>query len=78
MNAPEFDKKINISLGLIIGLVVASFTLGGVVSKVLSQEAEIQSVRDYVGQEVGGLRSDWERNNKKVEKEIDYLKGKHE
>lgn len=61
MNAPELDKKINVSLSLLVGLVVASFTIGGVVSKLMSQEHEIQDVRHYIDAEVGGLRSDWER-----------------
>ncbi len=73
MEAPELNKKINVSLSLLIGLVIASFTLGGVVSKLMSQENEIKEVKEFLLEEVSGLRSDWERRyyddvNKRLEK----------
>lgn len=61
MNAPEFDKKVNVSFSLLIGLVISAFALGGTVSKILSQEQEIHELKLHLEGEVDGLRSDWER-----------------
>ena len=64
MSAPELEGKIRVSYALILGIVASAFTIGGVVTKITSQAEEIQEVRRYVEQEVGGLRSDWERRYK--------------
>lgn len=78
MNAPELENKITISWQLLLGIVVITFTLGGTVTKVLSQEHDIEAVRDYVEQEVGGLRADWERQYRTdVNPRIEKLENKH-
>lgn len=73
MSAPELNNKVNVSISLIVALVIAAFSLGGVVTGLLGLESKInqvdQSAKDYIEQEVGGLRSDWERQNA-IEKEI--------
>ena len=61
MNAPELEKKVNISIGLLVGMVVSSFTLGGLVARIISQEKEMQELHQFAIDEVSGLRSDWER-----------------
>ena len=77
MNAPEFDSKIKISISLMIGMISSAFILGGMITKVTD-------LNEMIIQEVGGLRSDWEREmkmqherNKKLEAEIEKLKEKH-
>jgi hypothetical protein len=64
MNAPELEKKVNISIGLLLGLVVGSFTIGGLVTRIVSQEKEMMELHQFAIEEVEGLRSDWERRYK--------------
>jgi len=61
MDAPEFSKKVNISIGLLISLIAGAFTIGGLVTRVVSQEKEMQELHQFAIDEVSGLRSDWER-----------------
>lgn len=78
MDAPEFSKKVNISLSFLIGLIISAFTLGGTVSKILAQEKEIQELKTYLEGEVDGLRSDWERRYKDdVKPRLEKLEEKH-
>jgi len=78
MDAPEFNKKVNISLSFLIGLVISAFTLGGTVSKILSQEKEIHEMRDYLEGEISGLRSDWERRYQdNIKPRLEKLEDKH-
>ena len=82
---PELNKKVHTSISLILALVIGAFVLGGMVTKVLNQsdeieflkryiDHEVQECRIYVEQEVGGLRSDWERRNEVVREQINDLK----
>ena len=78
MDAPELNKKVHISLSLLIGLIVGAFTLGGTVSKILAQEKEIQELKSYLEGEVDGLRSDWERRYKDdINPRLSKLEDKH-
>ena len=61
MNAPELNQKVSISIGLLVGLVAGAFTIGGLVTRVVSQEKEMQELHKFAIDEVSGLRSDWER-----------------
>ena len=74
MNAPEFDSKIKISISLLVTFISAAFVLGGMITK-------INDLNNMILQEVGGLRSDWERElktqhelNKKLDTEVEALK----
>ena len=77
MNTPEISKetRVKMPLGTIVALCVACLSLGGTISKVLSHSEDIDNARKYTEQEVSGLRSDWERRNKDVEKRLDKLEG---
>ena len=78
MDAPEFNKKVNISLSFLIGLIISAFTLGGTVSKILAQEKEIQEMKEYLEGEVSGLRSDWERRYQdNIKPRLEKLEEKH-
>ena len=89
MIAPdELEKKTNISYGLIAAIIIAAFSLGGTVATLVSQVGKIQHVEDtiykaqketedYTTQEVGGLRSDWERRNSDVERRLQNLEKYH-
>lgn len=54
MNAPELNNKYNVSMGLIVSIAIAAFSLGGVVTGILGLDGKIED-------EVGGLRSDMNR-----------------
>lgn len=54
MSAPELNNKVNVSISLIIALVIAAFSLGGVVTGILGLDSKIED-------EVGGLRNDMNR-----------------
>lgn len=78
MAVPESNNKVNVSIGLIMAIVAASFTLGGLVTGVLGLDGKIVD-------EVGGLRKDVERENillreeiKRVEDKIGRKVGNHE
>jgi len=73
----EFDIRGTFSISLIVSLIVASFVVGGIVSRLLSQEDDIKASKDYTTQEVGGLRSDWERKNDEYERRLQNLEKHH-
>jgi len=66
MNAPEFNNKINISLVALAMLVTAAFSIGVFSVGILGLNGKIVD-------EVGGLRSDWERENKTINEKIEGL-----
>ena len=61
---PELKEKSGISLGLTIALIVAAFVVGTVFAGYLGLHVEVKAVDTKVIDEVGGLRSDWERSRK--------------
>ena len=69
----DFDKKAVVSYALIIWIAGISFALGRQFAKIEDAEKERDKIIEFVEQEVGGLRSDWERRNKAVEKRLDKL-----
>lgn len=73
------------TLGFYIGIAVIGYFVGKVVTEndysnqiQKLQHDHAQEIRkiyhDYTIGEIGGLRSDWERRNKDVDKKIDELK----
>lgn len=66
MNAPELNNKINISLAALAMIVCAAFSIG-----VFS--VGIVGLNGKIVDEVGGLRSDWERENKAVQEKFEAL-----
>jgi hypothetical protein len=86
VNTPEIsqDTKIKVPLFMVVGLTVFTFSLGGIANEVLNNVAErkqleknmedkIEKLQSHLEGEVQGLRSDWERRNKDVEKRLDKL-----
>lgn len=86
MSIPETSNKVNVSISLIMALAISAFSLGGVVTGLLGLESRITEVqkksKELVEQEVGGLRSDWERQelidkeraesiNKRIDRKIE-------
>jgi hypothetical protein len=74
MSFSEKDKKVTVTIGLIMSLVASAFFLGTIWQRNQDLRYEVEGSRAYTEQEVLGLRADWERNNKKVEKEFDNFK----
>lgn len=72
----DFNKTTVVSYALIVWVAGISFALGRQFAKIEDAEKERQDIRNYVEQEVGGLRSDWERDKKIKEQEIRDLNKK--
>lgn len=74
MSIEELKDKKNVSLGLIVGAVALAFNIGFIYANMISADNQIDKNRiqakDFTEQEVGGLRADWERQNK-AEKDRD-------
>ena len=60
----DFDKKTTVTLGLIIWIAGVSFSMGMIYKSIIDNDKEHVQIKEYIEQEVGGLRSDWERENK--------------
>jgi hypothetical protein len=79
MNAPELDKKVNISLYLIVAMVVASFTLGGTIAHVIDNDAQRDALKEFLLEEVHGHRADCDRRFKEVvEPRLEKLESRYE
>lgn len=74
----EFKEKKTLSFGLVAWAVVIAFNLGVLYATMLSTKEDVMSnkkaAKEYVEQEVGGLRSDWERQNDQAERERKELR----
>lgn len=72
MSPDEFSIKTPVTIGLIIWIAVISFSLGMIYAKIIDNEKEHEHIREFVEQEVSGLRADWERDrvekNRRLEK----------
>lgn len=88
MTPDELKEKKNVSYGLIVWVGVICFNIGVLYATLLSAKDDIsdnkKAARDYVEQEVGGLRSDWERQNEiekayraKIMSELEELEKYH-
>ena len=66
----DFDKKTTVTLGLIIWIAGVSFSMGMIYKSIIDNDKEHIQIKEYVEQEVGGLRSDWERESKEVQRRL--------
>ncbi len=77
MTTPEeFSKKQTVTIGLIIWVAAISFSMGMIYARIVDHTKDIKAARDFVEQEVGGLRSDWERDRESQNKRIDKIENK--
>ena len=78
-NAPELQNKIKMSWYLFIGCIALSFVFGGVIVGVLDNDKQRESDKQFLLEEIQGLRSDWERQyDQNVNKRLDKLEKKVE
>lgn len=66
----DFDKKTTVTLGLIIWIAGVSFSMGIIYKSIIDNDKEHLQIKEYIEQEVGGLRSDWERESKEVHRRL--------
>lgn len=66
----DFDKKTTVTLGLIIWIAGVSFSMGMIYKSIIDNDKEHLQIKEYIEQEVGGLRSDWERESKEVHRRL--------
>lgn len=77
--APELKNKLTISWYLLVAIVVLSVTIGGVVTKVLDNDTQRQQQKEFLLDEINGLRADWERQyTNDINKRLDRLETKVE
>lgn len=63
----EFKEKLHLSGAMIAYIIAASFSMGIMFAGLMGAKQDIvddkEAAKSYTEQEVGGLRSDWERQN---------------
>lgn len=85
---PELEHKAKLSISFLVALVITAFSLGGTITTLILQVGKIDHIEneieqskkeamEYTTQEVGGLRSDWERDRADQNKDIDNLQKHH-
>jgi len=66
MNAPELDKKVNISWYLLFSMLLVAFTMGGTISHVIDNDTQRENLKEYVLGEIEGHRADCDRRFREV------------
>lgn len=69
----DFDKTTTVTIGALIWVAGMSFSMGMIYAKFIDNEAQHIEINKYIEQEVGGLRSDWERENTEVHRRLEKL-----
>lgn len=80
--APEMKNKVTISWYLLFAIIVTCLTMGGTIAEVLNNDHEREEQKEFLLEEIRGLRSDWERQYnqnidprlKKLEEKVDQMK----
>lgn len=83
-NIPEEIQKIKIGntpFLTVLWYIGIGFIIGGLITKQIDTNEMVinnrESAKEYTEQEVGGLRADWERENKEVHRRLNKLENKH-
>jgi hypothetical protein len=66
----DFNSKTTVTIGLLIWIAVVSFSMGMIYKSIIDNDKEHIQIKEYIEQEVGGLRSDWERESKEVHRRL--------
>jgi len=67
LSPEEFSKKLPpVTIGFIVWIGIIAFSLGVLYTKVIDTDAKVID-------EVGGLRSDWERDKKEQDRRLEKL-----
>ncbi len=66
----DFDKQTTVTISLLIWIAIVSFSMGMIYKSIIDGEKERNVIKDYVKQEVDGLRSDWERDRKEQNRRL--------
>ncbi len=81
MSIEELKEKKSFSIGLLVGGLAIAFNIGFIYANMLAADKEIikneKQASSYTEQEVGGLRSDWERQNKITDDRLKELEKYH-
>ena len=82
MGEPEdFKQKVSVTAGLIVWVGLMCGSMGFLYAQMLHNDKQSQQNaidnRLYTEQEVGGLRSDWERDREQMLKRIEFLEKYH-
>jgi len=66
----DFDKQTTVTISLLVWIAIVSFSMGMIYKSIIDGEKERNTIKDYVKQEVDGLRSDWERDRKEQNRRL--------
>ena len=66
----DFNKQTTVTISLLIWIAIVSFSMGMIYKSIIDGEKERNAIKDYVKQEVDGLRSDWERDRKEQNRRL--------
>ena len=71
----EITEKTSIRIPLIyvIPAAISLITFGGIVDRLLTSEQRRAELKEYLLEEVSGLRADWERDRAEQNKRLDKL-----
>lgn len=61
MEVKELNKEVKVSVGMLVSIAAVAFSIGAMVDRIKAQSDELKQVKQFVLEEVSGLRSDWER-----------------
>lgn len=73
MNAEVEKSGIRLSWPAFLSVIAGALSLGGTIIKVIDNDDQRNELKEYMLGEVDGLRSDWERRNKDVDKRLEKL-----
>ena len=66
----DFDKQTTVTISLLVWIAIVSCSMGMIYKSIIDGEKERNTIKDYVKQEVDGLRSDWERDRKEQNRRL--------
>ena len=66
----DFNKQTTVTISLLIWIAGVSFSMGMIYKSIIDNEKEHISIKQYIEQEVGGLRSDWDRDRKEQDRRL--------
>ena len=58
----DFNKQTTVTISLLIWIAGVSFSMGMIYKSIIDNDKEHVKIEEHIEQEVGGLRSDWERD----------------
>lgn len=72
----DFSKQTTVTISLLIWIAGVSFSMGMIYKSIIDNGEDHTKIREYIEQEVGGLRSDWDRDREEQNRRLINLEEK--